>query len=445
MHRKWSKSSKKSFGKSGPTVKFANGFADEILMSMKVWAIIPARGGSKRLPKKNVLPLNGKPLIAHTIEFARSLGVFSRVIVSTDCPEIASIASLYGAEIPFLRSTLLATDKADLTDVIWDLLDTLSAQGQEPDAYVVMYPTHPVRTPEVGIRVVEALRTCLGVWSVFRFVLRPVPLRSNGTSLSVPCKGEVILSMPSGHMYGYRYIPKSQRQVYSPEHFDQFLKQRHPGVRNSGYCVPVEYPGAWIDINTESDLRVAEEFLLHKNEISDGQLAPRSYRSLPLSCILLGHDQPRIMNAAPVMETDLPDCGGRPPNIGMLTFRNRQMVPISEACYLRIHGDTVSPLFPQNPLPVTGSISGRRIVLECDPPEGAEMAAVDFGINDLDTLEGTLQRFSLHPFWKYDPATAVLTNLFTGGKITGEQDCPKLEVHDVDRVRQLELSAASRE
>ena len=76
-------------------------------MAEAIIAIIPARGGSKRIPSKNIRPLAGKPIIAYTIAAALESGLFERVVVSTDSPEIAEVARQYGAEVPFLRDESL--------------------------------------------------------------------------------------------------------------------------------------------------------------------------------------------------------------------------------------------------------------------------------------------------------------------------------------------------
>src|SRR5690242_15380045 len=97
-------------------------------------AIIPARGGSKGLPGKNILPLQGKPLIAHTIEGARAAHCIHRVVVSTESTEIAQIARQYGAEVPFLRPAELAQDETPTLPVLQHALRELAASdGQEPD------------------------------------------------------------------------------------------------------------------------------------------------------------------------------------------------------------------------------------------------------------------------------------------------------------------------
>ena len=109
-------------------------------------AIIPARGGSKGLPGKNVLPLEGKPLIAHTIEAARATHSIQRIVVSTESPEIAQIARQYGAEVPFLRPPELAFDETPTLPVIQHALAQLKAtEGCEPEIIVLLQPTSPLR------------------------------------------------------------------------------------------------------------------------------------------------------------------------------------------------------------------------------------------------------------------------------------------------------------
>jgi pseudaminic acid cytidylyltransferase len=92
-------------------------------------AVIPARGGSKRLPGKNVRPLHGRPLIAHAIAAARESGLFARVVVSTDSPEVARIAREHGAEVPFLRAAELADDVTPVSAATADVLDRLDPDG----------------------------------------------------------------------------------------------------------------------------------------------------------------------------------------------------------------------------------------------------------------------------------------------------------------------------
>ncbi len=112
-------------------------------------AIIPARGGSKGLPGKNVRPLNGKPLIAYAIEEALKAKHIDRVIISTDDEEIARVAVEYGAELPFMRPAELASDTAMAIDNYIYTIGRLEEEGGKPiDAFVVLQPTSPLRIAE---------------------------------------------------------------------------------------------------------------------------------------------------------------------------------------------------------------------------------------------------------------------------------------------------------
>jgi len=116
---------------------------------MKVVAIIPARGGSKSIPKKNIYPILGKPLIAYTIESALQSKLIDRVIVSTDDKEIAKIAKKYGAEVPFVRPKNLAGDKTPDLPVFQHAITWLKENEKyEPDLVVQLWATSPVRLPK---------------------------------------------------------------------------------------------------------------------------------------------------------------------------------------------------------------------------------------------------------------------------------------------------------
>jgi CMP-N,N'-diacetyllegionaminic acid synthase len=109
-------------------------------------AIIPARGGSKGIPRKNILSLLGKPLIAYTIEAARKACLIGRVLVSTDDPEIAAVATQFGAEVPFLRPPELARDETPTLPVLQHLLSQLkTTENYEPEIIVLLQPTSPLR------------------------------------------------------------------------------------------------------------------------------------------------------------------------------------------------------------------------------------------------------------------------------------------------------------
>lgn len=109
-------------------------------------AIIPARGGSKRIPRKNIKDFLGKPIIAYSIEAALQSGIFDEVMVSTDDKEIADVARRYGASVPFMRSSHTASDFATTADVISEVLDSYASHGKEFDTVCCLYATAPFIT-----------------------------------------------------------------------------------------------------------------------------------------------------------------------------------------------------------------------------------------------------------------------------------------------------------
>lgn len=140
---------------------------------MSTVAIITARGGSKRIPKKNIKEFCGKPIIAYSIEAALNSKVFDEVMVSTDSEEIASIAKQYGASVPFLRSEETSNDYATTADVIAEVLEQYKNTGKAFDHFACIYPTAPFVT---GVRLAEAeqlLKNADGVVSVVRYSFPP--------------------------------------------------------------------------------------------------------------------------------------------------------------------------------------------------------------------------------------------------------------------------------
>lgn len=109
-------------------------------------AIITARGGSKRIPRKNIKEFCGKPIIAYSIEAALKSGVFDEVMVSTDDEEIAEIARQYGAKVPFMRSVETANDYATTAEVLCEVLKQYKAIGEKFDQACCIYPTAPFVT-----------------------------------------------------------------------------------------------------------------------------------------------------------------------------------------------------------------------------------------------------------------------------------------------------------
>lgn len=125
---------------------------------MKTVAIITARGGSKRIPRKNIKEFCGKPILAYSIEAAVSSGIFDEVMVSTDDEEIGEVAGRYGAQVPFYRSEKTANDYATTNDVLLEVLSEYEKRGEHFDMACCIYPTAPFVTAEKLKNAVEQLK-----------------------------------------------------------------------------------------------------------------------------------------------------------------------------------------------------------------------------------------------------------------------------------------------
>lgn len=141
---------------------------------MKI-AVIPARGGSKRIPRKNIKPFCGKPMIAWSISAAKESGLFDLIIVSTDDAEIAEVAKQCGAEAPFVRPPELSNDFAGTTEVIAHATQWALNEGLKPDAVCCIYATAPLIQAEDLRKGLSALES--GTWDyVFSVTEFPAPI-----------------------------------------------------------------------------------------------------------------------------------------------------------------------------------------------------------------------------------------------------------------------------
>ena len=145
-------------------------------MTKNAVAIIPARGGSKRIPKKNIKDFFGKPLIAYSIEAALKSNLFEKVIVTTDDEEIAAIAKQYGAEVPFLRPKELSDDFTGTTDVVNHAVDYLENLGEKYEYICTIYATAPFLQTKYLIEGYEALKKSDAV-NAFSSTSMPFPIQ----------------------------------------------------------------------------------------------------------------------------------------------------------------------------------------------------------------------------------------------------------------------------
>lgn len=153
---------------------------------MKNLCIIPARGGSKRVPRKNVKSFLGKPMLAYSIEAAQQTGLFEEIMVSTDDEEIAEVARQYGANVPFKRSAETSSDFATTADVLKEVLAKYKELGREFDNFCCFYATAPLVQSKDVVLAFEMLQksvfTC--VYPVVQFsypIWRCLDLAKDGT------------------------------------------------------------------------------------------------------------------------------------------------------------------------------------------------------------------------------------------------------------------------
>ena len=146
-------------------------------MNKNMICIIPARGGSKRILKKNIKDFHGKPLISYSIEIAKRSKLFNRIIVSTDDMMIADIAKKYGAEVPFMRPKELADDFSSSGDAVEHAIKFLQEEGEKIDFVCTVYATAPLLQEEYLIKGYEALNKNSDARIAFSATSMPFPIQ----------------------------------------------------------------------------------------------------------------------------------------------------------------------------------------------------------------------------------------------------------------------------
>lgn len=221
---------------------------------MRNLAIIPARSGSKGLKDKNIKLLNGKPLIAYTIEAAINSEFFDNIIVSTDSEKYAEISRNIGANVPFLRPDYLSDDKATSTDVIIHALDSLRNIGQEYDNFMLLQPTSPLRKSDDIINSVKIMaeKSANAVISVCEVEHSPIYMNTLDETLSMDG------FLPMGSSTRRQELPNYYRingAIYLCK-VDYFLKYRDFYKENS-YAYIMKGIDS-IDIDNQLDFMIAE-------------------------------------------------------------------------------------------------------------------------------------------------------------------------------------------
>lgn len=220
---------------------------------MKTIAIITARGGSKRIPRKNIKEFCGKPILAYSIEAALAAGIFDTVMVSTDDEEIAETAKRYGAEVPFYRSEKTANDFATTNDVLSEVLEEYEKRGERFELACCIYPTAPFVTAQKLKTAVERLKE-----SDADTLIPVVPFSYPPQRAMLVREGRLVFEYP-------RYLD-SRSQDLEPHYHDvgQFYVFRTAAFRKNGKLMlgnilPMVIPELEVqDIDNESDWKIAE-------------------------------------------------------------------------------------------------------------------------------------------------------------------------------------------
>lgn len=227
---------------------------------MKILAIIPARGGSKGIPRKNVRLLAGKPLVAHTIEHACQARSVDRVVVSTDDPEIAVVSEQYGAEVVWRPAEISGDTASSESALLHTLVFLEQTEGYRPDLVVFLQCTSPIRRPEDIDQAVQTLLdedadSLLSVVPFHHFIWRLVDDQGQPVD------------------YDYRHRPR--RQDRQPEYmengsiyvFEPWVLRRFNN--RLGGKIALYVMGGWssVDINTLQDFELCEWIASHMHHL----------------------------------------------------------------------------------------------------------------------------------------------------------------------------------
>lgn len=222
-------------------------------MNNKCIAIIPARGGSKRIPHKNIKPFLGKPIIQYSIEAAFESNLFDEVMVSTDDNEIADISKKLGAKVPFIRNETTANDHAGLADVIEEVLTNYKKEGKNFDIFCCMLATAPFITIEKLKEGFDYLnnKNFFSVFSILPYsypIQRALKIENEKVSMINPenynKRSQDLIT--TYHDCGQFYWMKT----------DKFLEEKKLFTNNSGAIIFSEMESH--DIDTEEDWDIAE-------------------------------------------------------------------------------------------------------------------------------------------------------------------------------------------
>ena len=235
-----------------------------VIKGRSILAIIPARGGSKRLPGKNIKYLGDKPLIAWTIEAAKGSQYVDRIIVSTDFDEIAKVATCCGADVPFKRPSYLATDEASSEDVIVHTFNWLEEnnEGKLFDYFILLQPTSPFRTTS---HIHEAIRQFIDNYKADA-VVAVYENNLPASGVKPHCKDNLFNSVCniSGINEHSSYVINGALYICKTS---VFLKDKSFYKRN---CLPfIMGKKSSLDIDTKTDWLMAEKIKINTSQFQE--------------------------------------------------------------------------------------------------------------------------------------------------------------------------------
>ena len=217
-------------------------------------AIIPARGGSKRIPNKNIKLFAGQPIISYPIRVAQETGLFDRIIVSTDSPDIAAIAREYGADVPFCRPAELANVFAGTAEVVCHAIEWLAQDGKRPEFICCIYATAPFIQASYLKQGYDKLVSSYAT-SVFSITKYPYPIYR---SLTIVEKDRIRMIWPEYENFRSQDLPEAYHDAgqFYWANTNKFMKEKALFAKDS---LPVILPRYLVqDIDTAEDWKTAE-------------------------------------------------------------------------------------------------------------------------------------------------------------------------------------------